>query len=90
MKKNKQEVIALKVNKSLLDARKGIESRSELIRNAIYNVCPLFCKGSGILSPSQKGHSDNFFVEHTLEECEKYNELYFTCVNQQNSKIQRA
>ena len=83
MKKNKQEIITFKVDSTLLEAMKGISNRSEFIRNAVLAAlegsCPL-CNGTGILTPFQKAHLDNFLVNHPLKECEQCNELHLVCI----------
>ena len=84
MKKSKQEIITFKADASLLEAMKGIQNRSEFIRNAILasldSACPL-CKGTGILTPHQKIHMDSFLTDHLLEECHECNELHLVCSN---------
>ncbi|NQU14468.1 MAG: CopG family transcriptional regulator [Desulfobacteraceae bacterium] len=82
MSKTKQEIITFKADGALLKAMKGIPNRSEFIRNAILaslnNICPI-CKGTGILPPHQKAHMDEFLTDHSLEECEKCNEMHLVC-----------
>ena len=82
MKKNKHEIITFKADASLLEAMKGIPNRSEFIRNAILaaldSACPL-CSGTGVLSPHQKKHLQDFLVDHSLKECKKCHDLKFTC-----------
>lgn len=80
--KKKSEIISFKADPALLAAMKGISNRSEFIRNAILsaldNACP-FCKGTGILTPQQDKHWQDFLKTHTLEECNKCSELYIAC-----------
>jgi hypothetical protein len=82
MKKAKDEIITFKADASLLEAMKGIPNRSEFIRNSILaaleSACPLCC-GTGVLTPQQKGHLEDFLVDHSLQECEKCHDLRFTC-----------
>jgi len=82
MPKHKDEIITFKVNGSLMELMKGIENRSEFIRTAILaaldGVCPL-CRGTGVLSPKQKEHWDNFSAAHTIQECEDCHELHLIC-----------
>jgi len=82
MPRRKQEVITLKVNEALLEAMKGVPNRSRFIRDAILaaldNVCPL-CMGTGILSPKQREHWDDFRAGHAVAECPKCHEMHLTC-----------
>jgi ribosomal protein S27AE len=82
MNKAKHEIITFKADDSLLEAMKGIPNRSEFIRNAILaaldSACPL-CSGTGVLSPHQKRHLDEFLADHSLQECEKCHDLRFVC-----------
>ena len=82
MKNIKEKIITFKADTALLEAMKGVTNRSEFIRNAILasldSACPL-CRGTGILSPQQKMHFDRFMTDHSLEQCEECNELYFSC-----------
>lgn len=82
MDKSKSEIITFKVDESLAEALKGIDNRSEFIRNAVTAalgaVCPL-CQGSGILSPKQKEHWDDFAADHSVKECKQCHELYLAC-----------
>ncbi len=77
-----QEVITFKVNEDLLVLLKGIENRSEFIRNALLaaldNLCPL-CKGSGILTPRKKEHWQEFAEDHRLKECKECHEVTIVC-----------
>ena len=74
MKKAKHEIITFKADAALLEAMKGIPNRSEFIRNSILaaldSACPL-CSGTGVLTPQQKRHLQDFLVDHSLRECEK-------------------
>ncbi len=82
MKKAKHEIITFKADASLLEAMQGIQNRSDFIRNAILaaleSVCPL-CSGTGVISPDQKRHLQDFLVDHPLKECKKCHDLKFTC-----------
>lgn len=84
MKKAKHEIITFKADASLMEAMKGIPNRSEFIRNAILaaldSACPL-CSGTGVLTPQQKIHMQDFLVDHSLQECEKCHDLRFTCIH---------
>ena len=78
----KQEIISFKADASLTEAMRGINNRSEFIRSAILaamdNVCPLCC-GSGILTPDQKRHWQQFEKHHDVEECHKCHALHMVC-----------
>ncbi|MBT3256197.1 MAG: CopG family transcriptional regulator [Deltaproteobacteria bacterium] len=93
MPKTKQEIITFKADEALLKAMKGISNRSEFIRNAILtalnNVCPV-CKGSGILTPHQKTHMDEFLTDHSLEECEKCSEMHLVCSHLRETIIDKG
>ena len=76
------EVVTFKVDASLAEAMKRIANRSAFIRAAILgaldSMCPL-CQGTGVLTPNQKRHWDEFAGSHRLEECGKCNELRLVC-----------
>lgn len=78
----KQDVITFKVDDALMEILKNIPNRSEFIRHALLqaldNVCPL-CQGSGIFSPSQKRHWEDFLKGHSLKKCNKCDEVYISC-----------
>lgn len=93
MKKTKHEIITFKAEASLLEAMKGIPNRSEFIRNAILasldSSCPL-CGGTGILTPQQKNHLNDFLVEHSLQECDECHDLQFTCSHEPEKAFGKA
>jgi metal-responsive CopG/Arc/MetJ family transcriptional regulator len=78
----KESVVTFKVDQAILDRLRGIPNRSEFIRKAVLaaldNYCPL-CGGTGVLSPNQKRHWDEFRKHHALHECENCNELHLVC-----------
>ena len=82
--KKKQGIITFKVNEDLLSAIKDIPNRSEFIRTAIIgalgSVCPL-CNGSGMLTPKQKYHWDDFANDHFVEKCHDCHEPVLVCSN---------
>ena len=82
MKKAKHEIITFKADAALLEAMKGIPNRSEFIRNSILaaldSACPL-CGGTGVLTPQQKIHLQDFLLDHSLRECEKCHDIRFVC-----------
>ena len=82
MNRNKHDIITFKVDETLRELMNGIENRSEFIRSAILtaldSACPL-CKGTGVLTPKQKEHWQEFSRAHAVEECDDCHELYLTC-----------
>ena len=82
MAKQKDEIITFKADRSLLDAMRGIPNRSAFIRSAILaaldSTCPL-CQGTGVLTPEQRRHWEEFAVDHALAECEDCHELHVVC-----------
>jgi hypothetical protein len=82
MGKRKTDVISFKADESLHEAMRGIRNRSEFIRAAIVaaleGACPL-CNGTGILTPNQRRHWNEFAADHALAECERCHELHLVC-----------
>lgn len=80
--RQKETVVTFKADASLLDALRNIPNRSEFIRNAILGAlksyCPL-CQGTGVLTPNQKQHWDEFARLHPLRECEDCHEVHLIC-----------
>ena len=78
----KQELITFKVDSSLSETLRGIQNRSEFIRQAILvaldNICPL-CSGSGILTSNQRKHWDQFSANHDIDECDECHEIHLVC-----------
>ena len=78
----KSEIITLKVDADLLETMKGIPNRSDFIRAAILaaldNICPV-CAGTGILSPKQQEHWQQFTSDHAVEECGECHEVHLVC-----------
>ncbi len=78
----KGETIAFKVDEALAKAMAGISNRSDFIRTAILsalgNSCPL-CKGSGVLSASQRLHWEMFTGHHQLHTCSQCRESHIIC-----------
>ncbi len=93
MKRAKHEIITFKADASLMEAMKGIPNRSEFIRNAILaaleSACPL-CGGTGVLTPQQKKHMQEFLVDHSLQECEECHDLRFTCIHGDKSGFNKG
>jgi metal-responsive CopG/Arc/MetJ family transcriptional regulator len=75
-------VVTFKADDALLEALNGVSNRSEFIRSAIVaaldGACPL-CKGTGILTPAQREHWDQFAETHRISECDKCHELHLVC-----------
>ncbi len=82
MTSKKSDIITFKVDQALLTRMKGIPNRSNFIRSAILNAleatCPL-CQGSGISTPKQQEHWNDFRQSHTVKECDDCNELHLVC-----------
>jgi len=85
MKQQKTEIITFKVDPIISDVLKDIPNKSEFIRNAITSAlgatCPL-CQGSGILTPSQKEHWDEFSAHHRVKKCKDCDQFHLTCDQQ--------
>lgn len=85
MPNTKAEVISFKADQALLRALEGIPNRSEFIRGAILaaldGVCPL-CQGTGILTPQQKTHWQDFARHHQLRRCGQCQALHLVCPGQ--------
>jgi len=85
----KLETITFKVDEQLSKRIKSIPNRSEFIRSAITlalgSVCPL-CEGSGILTPNQLQHWEDFSREHAIETCEECSERYIVCAHTKSSR----
>ncbi len=82
MTKSGTEVITFKADRELSRAMRGIPNRSAFIRTAILgaldSACPL-CRGTGVLTPSQKGHWDAFAATHAMEECGDCHAVHLVC-----------
>ena len=76
------EVITFKADRELLQAMKGINNRSAFIRQAILaaleSTCPM-CNGTGVLTPSQQNHWQQFSAHHHVETCESCSETHIVC-----------
>ncbi len=75
-KRNQNEIISFKVDETTKNAMRGIANRSDFIRSAILtalnNACPL-CHGSGILTPHQLKHWEDFARHHLSADCDRCN-----------------
>lgn len=78
----KEEIITFKADEELIEALEGVPNRSAFIRDAIFaaldNRCPL-CRGTGILSPEQKKHWNEFARHHHVEECGDCHAFHIVC-----------
>ena len=78
----KQEIITFKADASLTKAMRGISNRSSFIRDAILaaleNVCPL-CRGTGVLTTSQRKHWASFAADHAVTQCDQCQAFHLTC-----------
>ena len=78
----KEVTVTFKADEKLLQALDGIPNRSAFIRDAVLsalnNLCPL-CRGSGILTPEQKIHWNEFSRKHHIEECVDCHARYLVC-----------
>jgi hypothetical protein len=78
----KGEIITFKADDELLEALRGVPNRSEFIRRAILQAlessCPL-CGGTGLLTPMQKRHWEEFSRSHPLRECDDCHEMHLVC-----------
>lgn len=83
MKKNKPEVVSFKADPALIEAMAGIDNRSQFIRAAILaaldGVCPL-CQGTGILTPQQRRHWDDFARRHRIRRCGTCDAPHLVCL----------
>ena len=88
--RSKAEIVTFKADRSLLDALRGVENRSEFIRSALLaaldNICPL-CKGRGILTPNQRDHWRSFTSDHELEECDGCHEVHLVCLRRKRRSV---
>jgi len=79
----KQQIITFKADEALVEAMEAIPNRSEFIRSAILaaldGVCP-FCHGTGVLSPHQLIHWEDFSRNHQVERCGECDEDKLVCV----------
>jgi hypothetical protein len=77
-----KHIITFKADDALVDAMEGITNRSEFIRSAILaaldGACPL-CRGTGVLSPNQRRHWQEFEHTHTVETCSHCHEGKIVC-----------
>ncbi len=80
--KKKEEIVTFKADPSLLEELNKLPNKSEFIRRALLralgNECPL-CNGTGILTPNQLKHWQEFQDHHHAIKCSSCNEVHLTC-----------
>lgn len=78
----RQQIVTFKAEEALVEAMEDIPNRSEFIRSAILaalkGVCPL-CHGTGVLSPYQQRHWEEFSRTHSVERCNECDEGKLVC-----------
>lgn len=78
----KKEIVTFKADPALVEAMRGVPNRSEFIRSAILaaldSACPL-CRGTGILTPQQREHWQQFSRSHHLAECHDCHATHLVC-----------
>lgn len=91
--KRKSDIITFKVDGALAEELAKVPNKSAFIRNAVLaaldSTCPL-CQGTGILSPSQQKHWDDFSREHRVLECDDCHELHLVCERSKHSERRLA
>lgn len=80
--RSKDQIITFKSDAALVEAMEGIPNRSEFIRAAIIAAldgpCPL-CHGTGVLSPKQQEHWQEFQRTHSVATCDECHERLIVC-----------
>lgn len=78
----RRQIVTFKAEEALVEAMEDIPNRSEFIRSAILaalnGVCPL-CHGTGVLSPHQQRHWEDFSQTHSVERCHECDEGKLVC-----------
>lgn len=78
----KPAIISFKVDAALAEALQSVPNKSEFIRNAILtaldNGCPL-CQSTGILTPEQKKHWEDFLANHSVTTCKDCDAVHLVC-----------
>jgi hypothetical protein len=92
MSKNKQAIVTFKADESLLEVLRSLPNRSAFIRSAVLqaldHLCPL-CQGTGILTPPQKEHWEEFAADHSMEECTECHEWRLVCAHEPEATRQQ-
>ena len=85
-----QETITFKADGELARLLSIMPNKSEFIRHAILgamdNTCPL-CQGSGIITPQQKQHWDEFMTNHRIERCDDCDAIHLVCLDHAEHQI---
>ena len=80
---DQKRMVTFKADASLVEAMEGIPNRSAFIRDAVLSAlnstCPL-CHGTGMLSPNQRRHWQDFTRNHPLVVCSDCHEKRLSCV----------
>lgn len=80
--RDKSQIVTFKADEALVAAMEGIPNRSEFIRAAVLaaldGVCPL-CRGTGVLSPKQREHWQEFARHHAVTRCHDCHESHMVC-----------
>jgi Na+-translocating ferredoxin:NAD+ oxidoreductase RnfC subunit len=84
MQEHKDEVISFKVEGALAQAIRRLPNRSAFIRAAVLaamgNACPL-CQGTGIMTPQQKRHWEEFSRHHEVRQCRECDAVHLVCAS---------
>jgi hypothetical protein len=79
---HKDEVMTFKVEPALAQAIRRLPNRSAFIRGAVLaamgNACPL-CQGTGIMTPQQKIHWEEFSRDHQIRQCRECDAVHIVC-----------
>ncbi len=79
---SKSAILTFKAEPALVAALRAVPNRSRFIRDALLealnHACPL-CGGSGVFTPAQKRHWDEFRKAHALRECRDCRALHLVC-----------
>ena len=82
MSPSRHHIVTFKADNSLVAAMEGISNRSAFIRSAILaaldSACPL-CLGTGVLSPNQRRHWQEFTEHHAVVKCQDCDEQRLIC-----------
>ena len=82
MASKKTDLITLKVEPELAAIINRMPNKSDFIRKAIlstlHNICPL-CQGTGVLTPQQRTHWDDFSAHHHVHRCDDCDAVHLEC-----------
>lgn len=74
--------LSFKADNALALALRGIPNRSRFIRDAILialkHICPM-CGGTGVFTPNQRRHWQEFQKHHALQECRECRAVHLVC-----------